>query len=60
MIKKKRTAIDILAIGGRYDKLVHNYSYLKVDSNAESKLNQVHAVGVSIAIEKVCIFCCSP
>nr|CAB3241542.1 eukaryotic translation initiation factor 2-alpha kinase 4 [Phallusia mammillata] len=55
--KKKRTAIDILAVGGRYDVLVESMSYLRLDnlngSMDESKNPQKHVTGVSIAIEKI-------
>ncbi|CAK8677764.1 unnamed protein product [Clavelina lepadiformis] len=64
--KRKRSAIEVLAMGGRYDKLMENLSHLRIGSKTpETKKNSVKensnstkaaspcAVGVSIAIEKV-------
>ncbi|XP_078490106.1 eIF-2-alpha kinase GCN2 [Ciona intestinalis] len=52
--KKKRTAIDVLAIGGRYDKLLTNMTVFNMyDRDGEQKLTPKHAVGVSIAVEKI-------
>nr|XP_018669174.1 eIF-2-alpha kinase GCN2 isoform X1 [Ciona intestinalis] len=52
--KKKRTAIDVLAIGGRYDKLLTTMSVFNMyDRDGEQKLTPKHAVGVSIAVEKI-------
>jgi len=58
--KKKGSAIDTIAVGGRYDKLLETVSYLKMGTgevvgtkDIEAKSSQTCAVGVSIAIEKV-------
>ena len=55
--KKRHTAIDILAIGGRYDALLESVDYLRLGRNLaedkDVKFVRSHVVGVSVAIEKV-------
>ncbi|XP_077990931.1 eIF-2-alpha kinase GCN2-like [Glandiceps talaboti] len=48
--KKKKTIMDVLAVGGRYDKLINHF---KVPITTTAVTQVQHAVGVSIAFDKL-------
>ncbi|KAK4885013.1 hypothetical protein RN001_001284 [Aquatica leii] len=51
--KRRRGGMDVLAAGGRYDKMIMNYRNIKEEANMLNKDIQQAAVGVSISLDKL-------
>ncbi|KAF5298737.1 hypothetical protein FQR65_LT09606 [Abscondita terminalis] len=51
--KRRKGGMDVLAAGGRYDKMIMDYRNIKEEANMLNKEIQQTAVGISISLDKL-------